>query len=125
MADSLKGPSKLSRSLNVSSLASKFQQAEAAVHVIFIHLDLLVFNWYNQGRQGKGAPVERTESRASRFQGARAKFQAEAKETRCSVTTTTTSVSRVKSLADRYQQPNSIRSMGVLFLCFFCVAMTE
>ena len=87
MADSLKGPSKLSRSLNVSTLASKFQQAEAAVHVIFLHLDLLVFNWYNQGRQGKGAPVERTESRASRFQGARAKFQfqAQAKETRCSV----------------------------------------
>jgi len=62
MADS--EPRQLSRSLNVSTLASKFQQVNTTVH----------------GWQGKPQPVARTESRVSRFSDARAKFQAQAKE---------------------------------------------
>ena len=64
-----------SKSLNVSKLASMFQQADITLPVRSTHW-IKALKLDHQARSGKSALIERTDSRVSRFSNARAKFQA-------------------------------------------------
>ena len=70
------GSGTFSKSLNVSTLASMFQQADTTLPVRSQQFWIKASKFDHQARPGKSALVERTDSRVSRFSNARAKFQA-------------------------------------------------